>query len=389
MHADNEIRNNGILDQTFFGSLIFLPLVSLFWQESLWVIKFNWIVYPFFLAGVAVFVFISKQVTIRVTWFGLVFLVYGMIFITQKGDIESLGRIAISVIPFLFLPNFDKSSSFTRKNFLLLYTAFFVPALYVTYLQYTGQSPYYEFDYVNGERVGRLSGGYSKPTNFVAFLAPLYVFGIYLVVVKKRKLEGWLMTGSLLLLAYLVGHRTSFVAFGIMATAVFAGRYINTAIYHYYKYYGHFIVGIVSFVAFYILKAKFGLLDYIRGRVPMWQAHAEAFFESDFASVLFGKQRVKLGDEHLTNVLISSIDEAHNNSFRTIVLFGIVGFYLYAAFMRWVVLSSYDRHEDSGRKLVISCTLIFFILYSITNEPFYYASVAWPILAWLFLLRKE
>src|SRR5690606_18640123 len=109
MHADNEIRNNGILDQTFFGSLIFLPLVSLFWQESLWVIKFNWIVYPFFLAGVAVFVFISKQVTIRVTWFGLVFLVYGMIFITQKGDIESLGRIAISVIPFLFLPNFDKS----------------------------------------------------------------------------------------------------------------------------------------------------------------------------------------------------------------------------------------------------------------------------------------
>jgi hypothetical protein len=259
----------------------------------------------------------------------------------------------------------------------------------MAYLQYSGKLPYNDFDYIDGEQIGRMSGGYSKPMNLLAFLTPLYILSLYSIVQKKRTLIGWFGLAGILLVVYSIGHRTSLAAFLLMAMSMFFKRSVVIIIYNYYRYYLNFIIGVLFFLAFYILKLKEGLIDAIRGRIPMWQAHAEDFFQSDIFSILFGKHVMQLPEYYIGNPIVVRYDEVHNNSFRTIILFGLVGYFLYCIFMRWIVLSSYHAQPNPGKRFIIFACFIYFIFYTVTNEPFYYASVIWPILIWIFLLRSK
>jgi len=379
-----------ILYATLLGCLALLPFVSIFWDEEFTFIKINWILYPIFLFGILVFVVAKGKVNAPFILFAAVCLFYlGIFLLRRNSDLENFVRIIISVLPFIFLPFFADENLKRNRIFFILYTVFFLPAFHLAYLQYTGQMPYYDFDYVDGEPIGRMSGGYSKPMNFIAFLTPLYILGIYLITVRRHYFFGAIFTFGILTIVYLIGHRTSLAAFVIILVAMFFKRITFFAIYSYYKYYLNFLTGLILFATFYVLKLHLGLVDAIRGRIPMWQAHAEQFFESNILTVLFGMQRVHLPSRYEGNPLVVRLDEVHNNSFRTILLFGIFGFFIYCTFMRWVVLSSYRFQPDRNKRFVIFACFIYYIAYTITNEPVYYASIMWPVLIWIFLLRSK
>ena len=377
-----------ILYLTLLGCLALLPFVSLFWDKELFILKINWVVYPFFIFGILSFVLARGRVNSQFILFSAVSVFYFVIFLLRpKSDLENFVRVIISVLPFIFLPFFSDENLKRNRTFFVLYTVFFIPAFHFAYLQYTGKMPYYDFDYIDGQQIGRMSGGYSKPMNFIAFLTPLYILGLYLITVRKQRFLGGIFTLAILGIVYLIGHRTSLAAFVLILVAMFFKRITFFSIYNYYKYYLNFFTGLIIFGSVYVLKLREGLVDAIRGRIPMWQAHAEQFFESNILTVLFGMQRVQLPDYYEGHPLVVRLDEVHNNSFRTILLFGIFGFFIYCTFMRWVVLSSYHSQPDQNKRFIIFACFIYYISYTITNEPVYYASIIWPILIWIFLLR--
>ena len=389
MNRIASIKTVHILHATFFGSLAIMPLASLFWEDSILSLKVNWMVYPIFIIGVMMFIAIRTRINQQLIVFLIIGAFYMTIFQIRGGDMESFGRISISVVPFLFLRFFNDQGSRPINTFFVFYFIFLLPSFYLAYLQYTGRFPYYEFDYVDGQMVGRLSGGYSKPMNFIAFLTPIYILGLYMVLVLKRRLLGAALSGSIISLLFIIGHRTSLIAFLLIGASLFFKKPVYVFIFNYYKYFFNFAVGILSFIFFYFLKIHAGLIDAMRGRIAMWEGHAQEFFQSDIFTVIFGKQKVQLPEYYAGNPLVVRLDEVHNNTYRTILLFGIVGYFIYCVFVRWLVLSSLRLQVNPEKRFIILACFTYFILYSITNEPFYYGSVVWPILIWIFFLRND
>jgi hypothetical protein len=386
---DHRIRmqSKNLLFGSFLISVALMPFVSLFWEEQVSIIKLNWLSYPVIILGIACFVIVRKALSVNFLIYLGIALLYLIIFLLTSGDIEAYFRIFISVLPFAFLPFFDAFNFKWANAFFVGYTILMAPAIYFSYLQLTGQMPFEDFDYVNGEAIGRMSGGYSKPMNFIAFLFPLYLLGFYFILVKNKKIIGSVLIGIILVILYLIGHRTSLAAFILIVVSSFFKRTIISVIYNYYKYLIGFYLGIFAFIFFYFLRLNYGLVDALRGRVPMWETHAVKFFGSNFFNVLLGLHVVLIEDTG--NPLIVRFDEVHNNSFRTILLFGIIGYSMYCFFMRWVVISTYRAQQDINKRFIAFSSFTYFIFYTVTNEPFYYASVAWPILIWIFLLRDN
>lgn len=381
------MQTKQLLFGSFLISVSLMPFVSLFWDEKISIVKLNWLSYPVIILGVVCFVMARRAVSINFLIYLGIALLYLALFLITGGDLEAYFRIFISVLPFVFLPFFDDFNFRWSRVFFICYSLLITPALYFGYQQLTGKMPFEDFDYINGQAIGRMSGGYSKPMNFIAFLFPLYLLGFYLILIKGKKVIGSVLIGFILVILYLIGHRTSLAAFILIAASIFFKRAIVSAIYNYYKYLMGFYIGILAFVFFYFLKVNYGLIDSLRGRVPMWETHAEKFFTSNVFSVLFGQQIVLIEDKG--NPLIVRVDEVHNNSFRTILLFGLIGYLIYCFFMRWVVISTYRAQQDINKRFIAFSSFTYFIFYTVTNEPSYYASVAWPILIWIFLLRDN
>jgi hypothetical protein len=72
----------------------------------------------------------------------------------------------------------------------------------------------------------------------------------------------------------------------------------------------------------------------------MWTAHAETFFSGNLFNKLFGFQRILADPKFAYEPLVGplAMEEAHNNTFRTIIFFGIVGYFFYSLFIRWLVI---------------------------------------------------
>ena len=201
---------------------------------------------------------------------------------------------------------------------------------------------------------------------------------------------GYSIVISIIFLLVIIGHRTSLISFLVVFISFFFQRSTIRILYNYYKYFLNFIVGISAFLGFYFFYYFFGLKDAMRGRVAMWEAHAQFFFDSSAFEILFGKQFILLDPKYAHENLIGplALFEAHNNTFRTIIFFGVLGFLAYCIFMRWVVLKVHSIAQDGRILFLMFSCFTFLVLYSITNEPFYYGSVLWPILIWIFLAQS-
>jgi hypothetical protein len=317
----------------------------------------------------------------------LVAILYTAYFAIIHGHTESIVRFFFTLLPLAFLTQirtYQKAS--TVNTFLIAYMLAVMVPVYFSYLQLTGKIPYYEFDVVDGVYGGRISGGYSKPNNFIAMLFPVYMLGLYLWLIKGKKLIGALLIIGVLALVHITGLRVAVVIyFGILVTS-FIPEITRKVIVFYYRYYLNFLTAITMMIGLCILFLKKGYVDGIRGRIPMWQGHSyEFFYNSSITEFFFGKGLVKLPIKYDTARLVGSLEEAHNNSLRIIITFGILGYLFYCTIMRWLVLYINKVDVPGRMKFIYFSCFFFLMLYSITNEPVFYSSIFWAILIWIFI----
>jgi O-antigen ligase len=388
--------NRKFLLVTFFFCVALFPVVSLFWQDNfpLLNLKLNWLLYPVILAAIIMTLLVRGKAPKFFYLLLFLCLFYTALTVIRSGDFETLFRFFIAVLPFAFIDYFYQESLSPKliKWFWIVYCLAFTVPVYYSYLQYAGKMPYYDFDVRNGVYGGRISGGYNKPMNLIAYLFPIYLLGFYFVLVRGKKVLGYIIILLTYLFLIVVGHRTALISYLVVLLSSFVRKSTIKLIYNYYRSLLNFAVGVCVFVGFYFFNYFFGLTDGLRGRITTWEAHAETFFESGLVDIIFGKQQILLGSKYRTeeySQMLSPI-EAHNNTFRTIIFFGIVGYLLYSLFMRRLVLTVY-RSTPSGAFLFLrfSC-FTFLVLYMITNEPLYYGSIFWPLLIWIFIpIEKE
>lgn len=387
-----KIEAKKIVTQLFLVCIAILPFLSLYWQTSLPYIgfKINWLLYPVVILGIIAYIVLRSKAPRPFVYLLAFAAFYWTIILIRGRDSEGLVRFCFSLVPLAFLDFFNgKTRTINLRSFWLIYAVAFTIPMYYAFLQYTGRMPYYDFDVVDGQYVGRISAGYSKPNNFVAYLFPVYMLGFYLALIKKRWLTGGVIILSLCSLLLIIGHRTSLLAFLTILGAAFFMRLFAQTIYTYYKYYGHLFAGIIVFGCLFAFQYVFGIIDAFRGRLAMWEAHAEDFFTSNIFDILFGKQQILLSSKYERIKLVGSAVEVHNNTFRTIVFFGIIGYLLYCVFIRWVVMTVYEVDANKEVRFIKVSCFAFLIFYCTTNEPYYYSSILWPVLVWVFLLGKS
>jgi hypothetical protein len=373
--------------RAFLFCFSLVPIINLFWKTDLVFLKGNWILYPFIvLAVIASFVF-----RVRISFLFLITLLlvifYCAYFTLKHGQFESILRFFFTLIPLAFLQQMrEHQNDKMIRNFLIVYVIASMVPVYFSYLQLRGIIPYYEFDVVDGVYMGRISGGYSKPNNFIAILFPFFLLGLYLWKVLRKKFIGFIFMGFVLILVYITGLRIAvFIYFGIIALT-FAPHLTQRLIVFYYRYGLNFFTGITTMLVCCLLYNHYGFIDAIRGRVAMWQAHSyEFFYNSSLAEIFFGKARVLLPIKWDSAFLVGSMEEAHNNSLRLIITFGLFGFLFYCLVIRWMVLYVNRLKVIPPMMYIYFSCFFFLILYSITNEPVFYSSIFWAIIAWVIL----
>lgn len=363
-----------------------MPLASLFWDMSFFGLKANWAPYSIFL--IAPFLIpLRRKIPVEFVVLILFTAFYLLLAYLGGGEMESIIRFAIAIMPLTFYFLFEDITDSYHHYFWWIYCTIMLIPVYNSYMQYIGKLPFDEFDAVNGEVFGRMSGGYQKPMNLIAFTVPIFLLGFYLWKVRRLVFIGVSIVVAVLIAIYLIGHRTSLIAFLVIFVSSFFMRTTQKLVYAYYHYFLNFFIPLLAFIFFRLMLSTIGLWDKLRGRVPIWELHSQQFFDQGLINILLGSQRVMLGPEYRDPTVIL-IEEAHNNSFRTIIVFGLFGFFLYCFVMRKIVLHIQKRNYENSLKFIIFSCFTYFILYTVTNEPLYYGSVLWPVLIWIFLVQS-
>jgi hypothetical protein len=363
-----------------------MPLASLFWDVNFFWVKANWAPYPIFLIGLFL---VPLRKRVPTEFLALIFLTafYLLLAYLGGGEMESILRFAIAIMPLTLYFLFEHITDSRHRYFGRIYGALMVIPLVNSYLQYNGKLPYSEFDYVDDVLTGRLSGGYQKPHNLVAYLVPIFLLGFYIWKVKQRKLWGMFIVFTALIAVYMINYRTSLIAFLTILLSSFFMRTTLRTVYTYYRYFLNFFVPVLAFISLRLVFSTVGLWDKLRGRVPIWELHAWQYFDWNIFNITFGAQKVLIEDAYRDPSVVLN-EEVHNNSFRTILVFGLAGFFLYCLLMRKIVLHIKKKDYPSELKFVLISGFTYFIFYTITNEPMYYGSVLWPILIWIFLAQS-
>jgi hypothetical protein len=235
---------------------------------------------------------------------------------------------------------------------------------------------------------GRISGGYLKPNNLVAYFFPAYLYAFYLLDKKETK-KGIALILICLLVVFTTYLRTGMLIYCLLLLSYFYSSHLDRLIHFYYRNYGPLVVGIATFFLLGIAFHKFGILHGLRDRLPMWQAHSAYFFNGEVGTILFGLSQIKLPDYFHQFLAVLSYTEAHNNTYRIIITFGIVGFTIYCLWMRQIYLSLREESQSPLHRFLTNSCFVYFIVYSTTNEPSFYASIFLTIFAWVFLVKQQ
>jgi hypothetical protein len=372
----------------FFLALLFIPLFSVFWHVEWLIIKLNWL--PLLIGSTACFLIAFKYPKREVSLFLSVFTCCAIYFLVQGHSLESIVRIMVSFLPLLVAFEIRTSVHYDLRIFFFWYALIMLIPFIISILQLTGKFPFYDegptYEFFPS---GRISGGYMKPNNLCAYFFPLYLYGFHLVFKGRRKL-GVLFIVICLAVVFISALRTAIVIYTAVLVASFFIDLFNKTIEKYYRFFLPLVLGVLGLLALYLSFHNAGPMDGLRYRLPMWQAHADHFFNSDLISILFGFGDVELPANYRQFSEIRSFNEAHNNTIRILITFGLFGFCLYCLFLRSFVLRlSQTWQYDPQRLFIVNACILYYLIYSITNEPAFYPSIAWSVLLWVFLNGKD
>jgi hypothetical protein len=382
------IRINRTTAALFLYSMALVPFISLFWDTELGPLKVNWIIYPILLIIVASAIAFKSSLPKEFGYALLLFPFYLVLLLVRDGAVQDLIRVFVSLLPFFFLniiSNYQDGR--IRRTAVWIYIISLLPTLIFAALQFFDVIPYNEYDTTGGERVGRMSGGYSKPNNFVAVLFPLFMLSFYLFFVARKKVMAGVLMLLILFVVYKTGLRIAVAIYFIVFLSSFFPRVLIATLLTYYKYFINFAIGVFAFIGVYIVHHEVGLVEALRGRFQMWEAHSVEFFGSNVFEILVGKGDVLL-KQQWDRKIVRYIGEVHNNSFRVIIFGGFIGYLIYSYFIRYYALKIL-RDSEPARKFIAAACFVFFILFGITTEPLFYPAVFWSIFFWVFVWHEK
>jgi hypothetical protein len=378
-----------MLPLMFFSVLACLPAFALFWDYEILFIKTNWFpLIPFALAGSIVILQKSfSNNTFRIAVIAVVF--YALLFLYRKNEIEPLVRFVVAMMPLLLIHQLETDQR-TLRLFFNVYMTALLPAIVISVLQLMGYYEVYDGGTALGFiTIGRISGGYLKPNNLAAFFFPAYLYGFHLLNERKKVPAAILIIASLLIVL-ISGLRTTIIIYLIIFPVYFFTPFFSELIRQYYKYHLPLLLGLGTFAISFFLYQKFGFMDGLRYRLPMWQAQADHFFNAPLHTILFGFGQVSLPDTYGQSGMVRSLIEAHNNSFRIVVTFGVFGFLLYCLLLRAVVMNIWEKEKNEPKRLFLKCAcVLYFMIYAVTNEPAFYASITWCTMLWIFIKTQN
>ncbi|NJM26240.1 MAG: hypothetical protein HC859_12865 [Bacteroidia bacterium] len=203
---------------------------------------------------------------------------------------------------------------------------------------------------------------------------------------KGKTLAGHFVVALIFAFVFYINHRTSTVAFGIIWLFSYVRTPISRWLTFYYRYYLHFISGVLGFLLVYVMYTQVGIFKAFRGRMPMWMNHSRHYWEGSPAEILMGKLRVLLPASWDPHHELWSLDEVHQNTFSLLVFGGLFGYFLYCMFMRATYFFVHNRLRYGSLQYIASACFLFFTIFGLTNEHIYYPTIVWPIFVWLFLV---
>lgn len=377
------IRVKGLITAIFLYSIAVMPFISLFREGEIGFLKINWILYPIVLSALSFAIFARNQIPRIFLPFSFIISFYFLRGLLLSIETESIFRVFFSLTPLFFLDwILDNQNESKKRRMVIIYCLSISFPIIYGILQYKGVLPFLNYDVVDGQVLGRISGGYDKPNNFAAFLFPLYLLSF--IVFRKNTFIGACLLLSVLFLILITGLRTTVAIYLLIFLGYFFKRSMAKLIYNYYRYFLNLILGFGLILGVYVLHKTSGPTDLLRGRVLTWQGHVTDFVNSSVLTITFGKGHSNLGDYYSAPWYKGSLFEPHNNTLRVIVVFGLMGFTLYSLLIRHFILKAYRRTHQPFNKFFISASFLFVMLYSFTNEPLFYPSIFWLVLFGLF-----
>lgn len=379
MGVTSNLVNQELPPKTFFGGIVLIPIASLFWSMGVGFFHWNWFPLIFFPVCTAWVLLSVRSFNLDHLLFFGVFIFYTILFPFNEGDYLSVLRIFTSLLPLLFIKDISNySRKINKKTFWGLFFLSLSLPLILSIMQLIGKFPFYD----SGKALwiverGRISGGYSKPNNLIIYFFPALLYGIS--IYKKYRVIGLLIIIVCLFLSLTSTLRISIIIYTAVLLSSFFPQTLNRLVVLYYKYCVPIIVSLVGLI---ILSLSFDLLGphlALRERLPVWQAHANSFLNADISTIAFGKSSVQLESLYQAFPEVLRFDEAHNNSIRIIVTFGVIGFFAYSLFMRRIVLFVNTAYKNP---YLANCCFLSYALYSITNEPAFYPSIFWCTMVW-------
>lgn len=373
---------NSSLGKYLFIATCTIPLMGSFNSISLFgVVPLNHSSYLVAIIPLIVHIFIGRPIPIGY----LIFLVavcipgfYNYLF-GSAFDFGSNFRFAIALVPILFWRHVFTFLKNGKSNtpYVTIYLAGVIIAVCWAFLQMFDILPYYDFDYIDGERIGRASGGYKKPVIFNIVLFPVFLY--VSVNYYKNKFSSLILFSLLLFLVWLTGLRTAFIVYTVMAVMFIFKDFSFRLSMFFVKYYGPFLFGIILISVISLAVGEVPLLTLLRGRLGMWIAHVHEMTSNGLMPLLFGKGGTLLSTETQLRYEVYSVSEVHNDYLRLIVVHGVFGLILFSYFIRKYLFGLYAIAFQSKpvHNHLISSYVAFLFLFMVTNEPTYYPAVMW------------
>lgn len=310
---------------------------------------------------------------------------------------ESLSRVFASLSFVLLYPYILAQRLSARRAFSIFLAVFFVAVLFpitISWLQHSGYYAFSYYDYVDGARIGRPSGGYRQPNSLgrlMVFCELLMVPAISTAARRRRTSLVTICTFMLILCAltvFISTHRTSIISFGMIGVIIgfclLVKRGMLNRLAKYYSLIG-WLLGMACIAAILLYwwnGIKFGgffssfehyweLLrnlivgnefDTFRGRSPIWSKSWQYFTDRNTLGILFGGGYVPW--------------EAHNDVLNILLKWGAVGLLLYGFFIWGVLQFCWKRCTGLGKTMLVGNAL-FLCLFAVSLHPTDYTLYMW------------
>ncbi len=264
-------------------------------------------------------------------------------------------------------------------------------------LQKASVLPFEYWDWIEGHRVGRVSGTYKHPLGMIYFLMYAIPLALYLLSRSNRpwssRLLLWLFLGASMVALVFTYHRTALIAIGL---GIWLWMVLT-------KRYGRALLLLVlgGLAAFWLREwlqllyenlssilrgdIPFSSGAFLRGRGMNWYLFLHSLFSSHPLFWLFGRGG-SVAEGFVPNFGYWSSNEPHNDFIRILHAYGLIGLGLYLG-----ILLTFLQHSLCLRRVgdpflhrlgsLMVVVLVNIVLLSMTTEPMRYPTGVWYLFA--------